>query len=132
VQQLRANCRQPRTWPDCGLVLGDLALVRAVAARDVEGNLWCVAAFGSAAWDRLCSVDHGHATCIHRALRSGGRVAPSTPGDILLHFRAKRKDLCFELAAHYYARNVMPFREVDAPDPLSREPSSRPTNRAQM
>ncbi len=31
-------------------------------------------------------------------IRSGGRHAVSTPGDILFHIRAKRMDLCFELA----------------------------------
>src|SRR5208337_805224 len=34
-----------------------------------------------------------------REIRSGGRHAVSTPGDILFHIRAKRLDLCFELAA---------------------------------
>ena len=34
-----------------------------------------------------------------REIRSGGRHAISTPGDILFHIRAKRTDLCFELAA---------------------------------
>jgi putative iron-dependent peroxidase len=39
-----------------------------------------------------------------RELRSGNRFAPSTPGDVLLHIRAERFDLCFELAAQICAR----------------------------
>src|SRR5512133_919818 len=85
-------------------VLGELdALVRAVGARDVQGNLSCVAAFGSAAWDRLFGQPRPCELHTFRALRSGPRVAPSTPGDVLLHIRAERMDLCFELAAQIMA-----------------------------
>jgi uncharacterized linocin/CFP29 family protein len=34
-----------------------------------------------------------------REIRAGTRQAVSTPGDLLFHIRAKRMDLCFELAA---------------------------------
>jgi len=84
--------------------LGDLdALVRAVAARDVQGNLSCVAAFGSEAWGRLFGLPRPRELHPFRALRAGARVAPATPGDILLHIRAERTDLCFELAAQIMA-----------------------------
>jgi deferrochelatase/peroxidase EfeB len=33
-----------------------------------------------------------------REIRADGRHAVSTPGDLLFHIRAKRMDLCFELA----------------------------------
>jgi putative iron-dependent peroxidase len=85
-------------------VLGGLnALVRAIAARDVEGNLSCVAAFGSDAWERLFGQPRPSDLHPFRALRAGTRVAPATPGDILLHIRAERTDLCFELAAQIVA-----------------------------
>jgi putative iron-dependent peroxidase len=50
-----------------------------------------------------------------REIRSGGRHAVSTPGDLLFHIRAKRMDLCFELATQIMARigdAVSPADEV--------------------
>ncbi|HEV2625194.1 MAG TPA: Dyp-type peroxidase domain-containing protein, partial [Xanthobacteraceae bacterium] len=37
-------------------------------------------------------------------MTSGPRRAVSTPGDMLFHIRAKRMDLCFEMAAQIMAR----------------------------
>jgi putative iron-dependent peroxidase len=42
---------------------------------------------------------------VFREIRAGGRHAVSTPGDLLFHIRAKRMDLCFELATQIMARN---------------------------
>ena len=39
-----------------------------------------------------------------REICSGARHAVSTPGDLLFHIRAKRMDLCFELATQIMAR----------------------------
>src|SRR5712692_8739156 len=97
-------------------VCGDLdALVRAVGARDVQGNLSCVVAFGSAAWDRLFGEPRPVDLHPFRELRSGPRFAPATPGDLLFHIRAERMDLCFELAAQIMAQladSVMPVDET--------------------
>jgi len=77
----------------------DLAgLVRAVEFRDVEAGLTCIAGFGSEAWDKLFGAPRPAELHAFREIRSGGRHAVSTPGDILFHIRAKRIDLCFELA----------------------------------
>ncbi len=77
----------------------DLAgLVRAVDFRDIEAGLACVAGFGSDAWDRLFGVPRPADLHPFREIRADGRHAVSTPGDILLHIRAKRMDMCFELA----------------------------------
>lgn len=73
-------------------------LVRAVEFRDVEAGLTCVAGFGSDAWDRLFGPPRPVELHPFQEIRSGGRHAVSTPGDILFHIRAKRMDLCFELA----------------------------------
>ena len=73
-------------------------LIRAVEFRDVEAGLTCVAGFGSDAWDRLFGAPRPAELHPFREIRSGGRHAVSTPGDILFHIRAKRMDLCFELA----------------------------------
>ena len=74
-------------------------LIRAVEFRDIEAGLSCVAGFGSDAWDKLFGSPRPAELHPFREIRSGGRHAVSTPGDILFHIRAKRMDLCFELAA---------------------------------
>jgi len=73
-------------------------LIRAVEFRDVEGGLTCVAGFGSDAWDKLFGAPRPAELRPFQEIRSGGRHAVSTPGDILFHIRARRMDLCFELA----------------------------------
>lgn len=79
----------------------DLAgLVRAVEFRDVEAGLTCVVAFGSDAWDKLFGAPRPAELHPFREILSGPRHAVSTPGDIFFHIRARRIDLCFELATH--------------------------------
>jgi putative iron-dependent peroxidase len=73
-------------------------LIRAVEFRDIEAGLTCVVGFGSGAWDKLFGSPRPTDLHPFREIRSGGRHAISTPGDILFHIRAKRMDLCFELA----------------------------------
>jgi len=73
-------------------------LIRAVEFRDVEAGLTCVAGFGSDAWDKLFGPPRPAELHPFREIRAGERHAVSTPGDILFHIRAKRMDLCFELA----------------------------------
>ncbi|MGO8914636.1 MAG: Dyp-type peroxidase [Stellaceae bacterium] len=95
---------------------GDLAaLVRAVGFRDVEGNLSCVMGIGSEAWDRLIGPQRPAELHPFREIRAGPRHAVATPGDLLFHIRAKRMDLCFELATQIMARlgdAVAPADEV--------------------
>ncbi|HVW79019.1 MAG TPA: Dyp-type peroxidase [Alloacidobacterium sp.] len=73
-------------------------LIRAVEFRDVEAGLTCVAGFGSDAWDKLFGAPRPAELHPFQEIRSGNRHAVSTPGDLLFHIRAKRMDLCFELA----------------------------------
>ena len=95
---------------------GDLsALLRAVDFRDLEGGLSCVMGFGSDAWDRLFGPPRPAELHSFREFRAGSRHAVSTPGDLFFHIRAKRMDLCFELAAQIMARighAVTPADEV--------------------
>jgi putative iron-dependent peroxidase len=79
-------------------------LVRAVEFRNVEAGLTCVVGFGSDSWDKLFGSPRPAELHPFREIRSGGRHAVSTPGDILFHIRAKRPDLCFELATHIMDR----------------------------
>src|SRR6266436_2595934 len=84
---------------------GDLAaLLRAVEFRDIEGGLSCVMGFGSDAWDRLFGAPRPAELHPFREIRVGERHAVATPGDLLFHIRAKRMDLCFELATQIMAR----------------------------
>jgi porphyrinogen peroxidase len=93
---------------------GDFAsLLRAVEFRDLEGGLSCVMGFGSEAWDRLFRPPRPAELHPFREIRAGGRHAVSTPGDLLFHIRAKRLDLCFELATQFMARIGNAVRPVD-------------------
>ena len=84
---------------------GDLAaLLRAVEFRDLEAGLSCVVAVGSEAWDRLFGRPRPAELHVFREIRAGARHAVSTPGDLLFHIRAKRMDLCFEVATQIMAQ----------------------------
>ena len=84
---------------------GDLpALLRAVGFRDIEGNLSCIMAIGSEAWDRLFGQPRPLELHPFREIKAGPRHAVATPGDLLFHIRAKRMDLCFELATQIMTR----------------------------
>jgi porphyrinogen peroxidase len=95
---------------------GDLsALIRAVEFRDIEAGLSCVMGFGSEAWDQLFGAPRPAELHPFREIRAQGRHAVATPGDLLFHIRAKRMDLCFELATQIVTRlgdAVSPVDEV--------------------
>ena len=83
---------------------GDLSgLLRAVGFRDLKGGLSCVMGFGSSAWDRLFGTPRPRDLHDFQEIR-GVHHAVATQGDILLHIRARRMDLCFELAAQVMSR----------------------------
>ena len=79
-------------------------LVRAVEFRDLEAGLSCVMGIGSDAWDRVFSDPRPAELHPFREFRAGSRHAIATPGDLLFHIRAKRMDLCFEMAAQIMAK----------------------------
>jgi putative iron-dependent peroxidase len=79
-------------------------LVRAVEFRDLEARLSCVMGIGSDAWDKLFGDPRPAELHPFREIRAGPRHAVSTPGDLLFHIRAKRMDLCFEMATQIMAR----------------------------
>lgn len=87
-----------RSW--CADIAG---LVRSVGKRVPAGNLTCVAGFGSKAWDALFGGPRPAALHPFKEVGVAGRLAPATPGDILLHIRAEQMDLCFELATQLMA-----------------------------
>ncbi|HTW65067.1 MAG TPA: Dyp-type peroxidase [Bryobacteraceae bacterium] len=103
------------------------ALLRSVGFRDLAGGLSCILGFGSDAWDRLFGSPRPAELHSFREFRSGPRHAVATPGDLIFHIRAKRMDLCFELATQIVARlegavttadEVQGFRYFDERDLL--------------
>jgi len=86
-------------------LLTDVAgLTRSVGFRVPEGALTCVVGIGSGLWDRL--FDGPRPADLHPFKKVVGarHVAVATPGDLLFHIRARRMDLCFELAGQLMDR----------------------------
>src|ERR1700740_2572327 len=80
------------------------ALIRAVEFRVLEAGLSCVMGIGSDAWDALFGDPRPAELHPFREIKAGSRHAVSTPGDLLFHIRAKRMDLCFEMATQIMSR----------------------------
>jgi porphyrinogen peroxidase len=88
-------------------------LIRAVEFRDLEAGLSCVIGIGSDAWDRLFGKPRPAELHPFREIRAGPRHAVSTPGDLMFHIRAKRMDLCFEMAVQIMARLAGAVTAID-------------------
>ena len=86
-------------------LLSDWAsLQRAVGFRAPGLPLACVAGLGSSAWDRLFSGPRPAELHPFRELTGTVHHAPSTPGDLIVHVRHERMDLCFEFASQVTTR----------------------------
>ncbi len=88
------------------------ALVRSIGFRDLDGRLSCIMGFGSDAWDRLFGSPRPKDLHPFKEIQ-GIHHAVATPGDILLHIRAARMDLCFELATQVTTRLDQAVTAVD-------------------
>jgi porphyrinogen peroxidase len=109
-------------------LLADVSgLRRSVGFRAPEAGLTCVAGVGAAVWDRLFGVARPAGLHPLKAISGARHEAPSTPGDLLFHIRARRLDLCFELAqlicdrlraAAHVVDEVHGFRSFDDRDLL--------------
>ena len=77
---------------------------RSVGFREPDAELKAVVGIGAELWDRL--IDGPRPPALHpfRDLHGPKHHAPSTPGDLLFHIRARRMDLCFEFAAQVMHR----------------------------
>ncbi|MGS1078989.1 Dyp-type peroxidase [Pseudoxanthomonas beigongshangi] len=96
--------RGPQHAQACRALCGDMAgLVRAIGSRAPEAGLSCVMGFGSDIWDDLFGTARPRELHPFREIR-GQHHAVATPGDLLLHIRAARQDLCFELATQVMRR----------------------------
>src|SRR5579863_9517633 len=103
------------------------ALLRSVGFRNLDGALSCIMGIGSDAWDRLFGLPRPAELHSFQEILSGPRHAVASPGDLIFHIRAKRMDLCFELAMQIMARlkgavstadEVQGFRYFDERDVL--------------
>lgn len=92
------------------------AMVRSMHTRLEDCRASCVMGFGAEAWARLFP-DRSRPKELEpfEAIKGARYTAPSTPGDIFLHVRAARMDVCYELAAivtQALAGAVTPIDEV--------------------
>lgn len=82
---------------------GVTGIMRAVSFRAPEADLSCVVGLGAEAWDRLFDLPRPRDLRRFEPLDGPTHHAPSTPGDLILHVRGQRFDLCFELARQLLA-----------------------------
>jgi putative iron-dependent peroxidase len=109
-------------------LLADVSgLRRSVGFRSPEGHLTCVVGLGAELWGRLFGEPSPAGLHPFRAIAGARHTAIATPGDVLLHIRAHRFDLCFELATRLMDRlggfarvidEVHGFRSFDERDLL--------------
>lgn len=80
-------------------LLTDLpGLNRAVGYRSPADELTCVVGIGARVWPLMYGVPAPAGLHPFRQVEGAQHTAPATPGDLLFHLRARRLDLCFELA----------------------------------
>ena len=78
--------------------LGSVAdLVKTVGFRDLAANLSCRVGIGARVWEQVTGASTPGELHTFQEVRGERHVAPSTPGDLLFHIAADRRDLCFEL-----------------------------------
>jgi len=91
--------------PAARAALGDVSsLIRSVGFRLPEGALTCVVGLGSLLWDRMFGPPRPAELHTFQEIRGARHTAVTTPGDVLFHIRARRFDLCFELAERLVER----------------------------
>lgn len=73
------------------------SLTNAVSSRAPEAALAGIVSIGSAAWDRLFTGSRPAALRDFVPYEGAVHTAPATPADLLLHIKADKADLCFEL-----------------------------------
>ncbi|MFK8252246.1 Dyp-type peroxidase [Ancylobacter terrae] len=73
-------------------------LLKTVGFRHLDGKLSCIAAIGSALWDRLEPARRPAQLRPFAPVVGAVHTAPATAGDLFFHIRAERVDLCFELS----------------------------------
>ena len=86
-------------------LLADVAgLSRSVGFRIPDGELACVAGIGTELWDRMFGAPRPAALHVLPEIAGSRHQTVTTPGDLFFHLRARRMDLCFELASKLTGR----------------------------
>ncbi|MGH9054327.1 MAG: Dyp-type peroxidase [Acidimicrobiales bacterium] len=125
-----------------GVVADVGSLVRAVGFRQSEAELTSIVGLGSEYWDRVREPGAARPAQLHpfRPVHGARHDAPATPGDVLFHIRANRRDLVFELTRQLVgalgtdvtvADHTVGFRYFDSRDLLGFvDGTENPTGRA--
>lgn len=71
-------------------------LTKNITIRDLNSFFTCTVGIGSNIWDRLTGLPRPAELRPFQEVKGKVHTAISTPGDILFHIRAERRDLCFE------------------------------------
>nr|WP_285843608.1 Dyp-type peroxidase [Kocuria palustris] len=87
---------QTPRWPPCRC---SRSSPRSVSFRRPDDSLQAVAGIGARLWERLWDLPRTKGLHPFQEIQGARHRAPSTPGDLLLHLRAKNMDVCFELAS---------------------------------
>lgn len=89
---------QPQSLKQLRQVLAGIpALETDYRTRFAGADIHITVAIGAAFWDRYCPGQRPRALCAFPAMVDGDRQAPETPADLLLHIRAERHDLNYEI-----------------------------------
>jgi len=82
-----------------GVLAGVSDLAKSVSFRNPAAELHVVIGLGSDLWDRMVAgVPRPKDLRVFPGVAGARHVAPSTPGDVLVHLRAGHLDQCFEFA----------------------------------
>ncbi len=101
------------------------ALTQRLAKTDARARLVSAVSLGPELWDVVSPGARPRGFRTFPAMEAGGRRAPATGGDLLVHALSRRADLCFELAmqvrkelgdAVEVAGEVHGFRYLDSRD----------------
>jgi putative iron-dependent peroxidase len=71
-------------------------LSKNVAIRDLNASFACTVGIGSNVWDSITKLPRPAELHPFPEVKGAKHTAVSTPGDLLFHIRAERRDLCFE------------------------------------
>jgi len=71
-------------------------LTKNVAIRDLNAQFAVTVGIGSEVWDRITNLPRPGELHPFREIKGAKHTAVATPGDLLFHIRANRRDLCFE------------------------------------
>lgn len=87
----------PDAVPKVRSALASIAdLTKNVAFRDLNAQFAATVGIGSDVWDRLTKLPRPAELHPFREFKGAKHTAVATPGDLLFHIRANRRDLCFE------------------------------------